>query len=194
MLRSFSTSRYFRSDVDDRMLLGQLLQRVGVGRRPGLGLLHRREAELLEEDAPQLRRGVDVELLAGLAWISPSSRRHSSSSSLPSSFEELDVDADAGVFHAREHADERPFDALVQVDELACLRRFSSASASRSSDRDPPAVARLRPASPSRSSVPSTAVGRTSAPPRGSAARDLRACTSPPRDRGVAHDRGVVGE
>ena len=50
--------------LDDRVLLGHLLERVGVGRRAGLRLLHRREPELLEQDAPQLRRGVDVERLA----------------------------------------------------------------------------------------------------------------------------------
>ena len=48
---------------DDRVLLGHLLERVGVGRRPGLRLLHRDQAELLEEDRAELRRGVHVELL-----------------------------------------------------------------------------------------------------------------------------------
>ena len=51
--------------LDDRVLVGHLLQRVGVGRRAGLRLLHRDQPELLEQDRAQLRRGVHVELLAG---------------------------------------------------------------------------------------------------------------------------------
>ena len=51
--------------LDDRVLTAQLLERLGVGRVPGLGPLLRGEAELVEQDLPQLRGGVDDELGPG---------------------------------------------------------------------------------------------------------------------------------
>ena len=161
--------------LDDRVLLGHLLQRVGVGRRPGLRLLHRREAELLEQDRAQLRRGVHVELLArvrvdlglaagGTASPSslPSSSRKSTSMRMPA----------CSIFAST--ADERPLEPLVEVGELARLqrlveRRRRAAARPRPGDRS-----RSTPASPSRSSVPSTRSG-DAARARGTAARGPRA-------------------
>ena len=51
--------------VDDRMVVAQRLERRRVGRVPGLRLAAGREAELVVEHRPQLRRRVDVELVAG---------------------------------------------------------------------------------------------------------------------------------
>ena len=42
--------------LDDRVLADQLLERGGVGGEPGLRLLLRGEAELVEQDRAQLRR------------------------------------------------------------------------------------------------------------------------------------------
>ena len=47
--------------LHDRVLVGHLLQRIGIGRRAGLRLLDRCEPKLVEQDRPQLRGGVDVE-------------------------------------------------------------------------------------------------------------------------------------
>ncbi len=52
--------------VDDRVVVPHLLERVGIGGRARLRLLHRDETELLEEHDSQLRRRVHVELLAGV--------------------------------------------------------------------------------------------------------------------------------
>jgi len=103
----------------------ELLQRVGVGRGPGLRLLDRDQPELVEEDAPQLRGGVDVELLprveVDLALEPPALVAEL----LAEILEERDVDADSGRFHVREHGDERAFDPLVEPDELARFQRLS---------------------------------------------------------------------
>ena len=80
--------------LDDRVLARQLLERRGVGGVAGLGLLLRRQAELVEQDRAQLRRGVDVELVAGVlpdlaavgrrpGALRSSRRRRSSSASTP---------------------------------------------------------------------------------------------------------------
>ena len=106
---------------DDRVLVGHLLERVGVGGRAGLRLLHRDEAELLEENRAELRRGVDVELLPRvrvdpmdehLALLREVGRQ---------GVEELAVDADAGRLHLRQHPHERELEALVEIGELASL-------------------------------------------------------------------------
>ena len=51
-------------DVDDGVFSPQLFQHLHIGGIAGLGLFHRRQAKLLEQDAPQLLGGVDVELLS----------------------------------------------------------------------------------------------------------------------------------
>ncbi len=53
--------------------------------------------------------------------------------------EEPDVDADAGVLHPREHRDQRPLDALVEVDELARRERFVERVGEPGQHRDPTA-------------------------------------------------------
>ena len=48
-----------------RVRLGQLLQHVGIGARPGLGFLDDRQAELLEQHLRELLGRADVERMAG---------------------------------------------------------------------------------------------------------------------------------
>ena len=88
----------------------------------------------------RMRRSCGVELTLNCspacAWISASSRRHSSLSSLPSSLRNVEVDANARVFHAREHAHERALDPLVELDQLARARATPRAlRRARSSER-----------------------------------------------------------
>ena len=98
--------------LDDRVLLDHLLERVGVGGRPGLRLLHRAEPELLEEHLPQLRRRVHVELLAGVGVDPPDELVAALGELGAQALEELTVDLDAGILHPAEHADERPLDVV----------------------------------------------------------------------------------
>ena len=72
----------------------------------------------------QLRRGVDVELLARVRVDLGLEPPALVVELLAELVEELEVDADAGVFHAREHAHERALDALVEIDELARSQRL----------------------------------------------------------------------
>ncbi len=109
---------------DDRVLVGHLLERVGVGRRAGLRLLDRRQAELLEEDLAQLGRGVHVELHPGVGLDLSDEVLAALGQLGAQSLEELAIDLDAGVLHPRQHAHERPLDALVEVGELARLQRL----------------------------------------------------------------------
>ena len=106
------------------MLLDHLLERVGVGRRAGLRLLHRRQAELLEEHLPQLGRGVHVELHPGVGLNLPHEVLAALRELGAQALEELAIDLDAGVFHPRQHTYKRPLDALVEVGELARLQRL----------------------------------------------------------------------
>jgi hypothetical protein len=48
------------------VLAPELLEGGGVGGEAGLGPLRRRQAELVEQDGPELGRGVDPELDPGL--------------------------------------------------------------------------------------------------------------------------------
>ena len=48
-----------------RVRLGQLLQHVGIGARPGLGFLDDRQAQLLKQHLRELLRRADVERMAG---------------------------------------------------------------------------------------------------------------------------------
>ena len=80
--------------------------------------------ELLEEDRSQLRRGVHVELLARVRVDLGLEATTLVVELLAELLEELEIDADAGVFHAREHAHEGQLDALVELDQLAGAQRF----------------------------------------------------------------------
>ncbi len=169
--------------LDDRVLLRQLLQRVGVGGRARLRLLDRRQPELLEQDAPELRRGVDVELLTGVSVDLGFEPPAVVAELLAELLEESDVDPHAGVFHLREDGDERTLDALVQLDELAGLERLGQRVREPHEHRDPPTgLARRSPRRRSRACPPPGRV--RSARATGSAGRDLRGGTSLRPDRG----------
>ena len=51
----------FQNGLDDGVLAPELFQHLRVGGVAGFGLLHRGQAQLLKEDAPQLLGGVEVE-------------------------------------------------------------------------------------------------------------------------------------
>ena len=53
--------------------------------------------------------------------------------------EEVDVDADAGLLHLRQHRDERQLEPLVEIDELARLQRFFECLDEPQDDRGPAA-------------------------------------------------------
>jgi hypothetical protein len=54
-----------QDQADDRVLLSQCLECVGVGRVAGLGALADRKAQVFEQDLRQLLWSVEVELLPG---------------------------------------------------------------------------------------------------------------------------------
>ena len=113
-----------QEDVDDRVVLRHLLQRVGVGRGAGLGLLDRREPELLEEHDAQLRRRVDVELLAGDPVDLADEEVALLGELAPEIVEEDPVDRMPGVLHLRQHPYERALEPLVEVGQLAGVERL----------------------------------------------------------------------
>ena len=96
------------------MRAAEALQCLGVGRVTGLRLLAGREADLLVEDGAQLRRRVDVELVAGqlLHLVLQCGRRRRER--VGDLLQLVPVDADAGHFHFRQHAHQRGLDVIVQ--------------------------------------------------------------------------------
>ena len=74
------------------------------------------QAELVEQDLAQLRRGVHVELLARRPRRSRSVQRVALGGEpvVAARCSSLDVDADADVLHAGQHADQRHLDLVVQ--------------------------------------------------------------------------------
>ena len=105
--------------LHDGVLTGELLERIGIGRRARLGPLHRREPELVEEDATKLGRRVDVELLLR-GGVDPNDERVALLGQIGAQLlEEVAVHGDAHGFHLGEHADEGAFDSLVELGEVA---------------------------------------------------------------------------
>ena len=109
---------------DDRVVVGHLLEGVGVGRRSGLRLLDRREPELLEQHDPELRRGVDVELLARVTPDALHQRVAFLVQLGAQLLEECPVDADPGELHLGEHPDERTLEPFVEIGEVTGLERL----------------------------------------------------------------------
>ena len=100
--------------LDDRVLAGQLLEAGGVGGEPGLRLLLRGEAELVEEHLAQLERGVHVELVPGRLDDRGAVALDVGDQPVAEALQLVAVDGDAGVLHAGEHADERHLDVVVE--------------------------------------------------------------------------------
>ena len=106
------------------MLSGQLLERGGVGRVAGLGLLLRYQAELVVEHLAKLQRRVDVELAPGvLADLAGQGGRLGAQLGVEA-LELGPVDGHAEVLHAGEHADERHLDLAVEQVEPLRLERL----------------------------------------------------------------------
>ena len=100
------------------MRVAELLEHARVGRELSLGrLLPGLQAELLVQDLPQLRRRVEVELLAGLRVDLGLQRRHAVADRLPHLLEVVDVEPDAARLHAGEHRRERQLDVVEQAAE-----------------------------------------------------------------------------
>ena len=119
----------------------------GVGGEPVLVFFCGREAELVEEHLAQLRRGVDVELVAGVGPdLARAARSHSAVSRSFSARSSVDVDADADVLHAGQHPHERHLDVVVQ-------RAQPCASSAASSGGDEPVDGQRHGAPCRRSSV-----------------------------------------
>ena len=97
-------------------LVLDLLQRGGVGREAGLGLLARAQAALVVEDLAQLLRRVEVEVVAaGDDAEFGAERVDLGRQAGAERFEFGDVDGDADVFHLRQHHDERVLDRAVEL-------------------------------------------------------------------------------
>src|SRR5690606_36847514 len=101
--------------VDDRVLALQLLEAGSVGGVAGLRLLLRDETELLEQDLAQLRRGVDVELVARGLDDRLAVALDVGDEAVPEALELRAVDPDAEVLHAGEDADEGHLDLVVEA-------------------------------------------------------------------------------
>ena len=109
-------------------LLGEFVEDLRRGRpRAGLGLGAAGHSHLAEDDVADLLGAADIDRLArdllklgldarrGLGEIARQPRQH------------LAVDRDAAPLHPRQHADQRPFQRLV--DRRSCARRRAAASA-----------------------------------------------------------------
>ncbi len=97
------------------MLPTQLLERLSVGRVTGLGLLLRRQAQLVEEDLAQLGGRVDHELdssqvLDLLLQPVGLGRQLARQPAQP-----LDVDPNPGILHPAQHPHQGPLDLVVQL-------------------------------------------------------------------------------
>ena len=100
---------------DYRVFVPQLLERLVVGRIPGLRLLARRQAELAVEDLAQLLDGIDEERAAGqlvdLALKGPGLvGQHA-----PQAGELDGVDPHADQLHPGQHPDQRPLHLVVEA-------------------------------------------------------------------------------
>ena len=125
----------------------QLLERGGVGREAGLRLLLRREAELVEQDLAQLRRRVDVELVAGVVLdlgVEPRrTRRRAGRRSARSSATSTPTPTSSMRASTR---DERHLDVVVERAQALRVERAASSGATRRSTASArrPAIVRRR--------------------------------------------------
>ena len=105
---------------DDLVLPGEALEDVlGGGPVAGGGLGGGGEPEALEEDAPELLRGVDVERPAGELVDARDEPGELLREDAGVAREGVDVDADAGVLHVGEDGDERVLGLVVGAPRAA---------------------------------------------------------------------------
>src|SRR6266550_1704924 len=97
---------------------GELFQHLEVGGRTGLGPLEDRELKLLEQQAAELGRRVEVEVRARRALDRPFQLDQLLAEGAGDLSEALPVDQHAVPFHLHEHAHEGDFDRLEQPQQL----------------------------------------------------------------------------
>ena len=102
-------------DLDDRVLVPDRAENARVRRVAGLALAPGRELELLEEDARELLRRAEHELLARKLVRLRLELLDAVGEPRGDLTHAVRVDLDADVLHRREHRGERQLDAVVQL-------------------------------------------------------------------------------
>ena len=92
-----------------------------VGRVAGLGLLPGCETQLVEEDRPQLRGRVDVEVLAGGLDDGGPLGLGLGGQGVVEASQHVDVDGDAEVLHLGQHPHQGHLDVVVEAGQAVCL-------------------------------------------------------------------------
>ena len=99
---------------NDRVLGLQFFQHIGVGGIAGLGLLHRRQSQLVKKQFSQLFGGIDVEFLFGIREDQVLTGRDPLRQHGAKLLQLLAVDIDAQLFHPVQHTAQRQFNIMVQ--------------------------------------------------------------------------------
>ncbi len=113
--------------LDDGMGAAQALEGLGVGGEAGLGLLARGEAQLVVEHGAQLRRGVDVEVVAGAFLHLGLEGGDRGLEGVGDRLQLGPVDADARHLHFGQDPHERRLDVVVQHDHVLGLEALPEA-------------------------------------------------------------------
>ena len=103
-----------------KAVTGQFLQdvhRCRIGLR-SFGLLDCGILQFLEENVTELLRRVDVELRPRLGVNPPLQLRQLRSHGVRHLLQQRNIDADATIFHSRQHGDERHLDRLVNLQQF----------------------------------------------------------------------------
>ena len=101
--------------ADDLVLAPDRAEDTRVGRVARLAFAARGEAELLEQDPPDLRRGAEHELLAGELVRARLELLHPVGKASGDLAHAIGVDLDADVLHRREHLGQRQLDLPVEA-------------------------------------------------------------------------------
>ena len=99
---------------DLHAIRGKLLENVGgcrIGAR--LGLLAAGESHPVEQDLPKLFWRPDIELLAGKIEDLAIERLHAGREIIRHPGQDRRIDGDTGIFHRRQHRNQRPFKPLI---------------------------------------------------------------------------------
>src|SRR5215210_208438 len=121
-----------------RVLDGELLQNLGIGRVAGLGLSGGREAHLAEEDLPELLRGSDVEGMADLLE-NPGLQLLNPLFYLPADLLQCrDIRRHPDSLHLPQHVCERQLDVVVELRDRRLLQLLIELWRERVNQRRPP--------------------------------------------------------
>src|SRR5262249_60827061 len=104
--------RVLAAEAADRVLGLEELEHLAVGGPPGLATAERRKAEPLEEDLPELLRGVDHELAARELPDLVAELVGALADAVGDLAQAVRVDPDAGPLHASEDGHQRQLDLL----------------------------------------------------------------------------------